>query len=101
MHATIRIYNQPDVADDLAAHADEIQQLMAQVEGLQWYCLFRTESGCASVSVCANEQAGEASTDAAAAWFRGRTGEVTDPDPMIARGDVIASVVGTNVAPAH
>lgn len=101
MHATIRIYNQPDVADDLAAHADEIQQLMSQVDGLQWYCLFRTDAGCASVSVCETEQAAEASTDTAAAWFREHTGEVTEPEPMIARGEVIASVVGTNAATAR
>lgn len=100
MHATIRIYNQPEVADDLAAHAGEIQQLMAQVDGLQWYCLFRTEAGCASVSVCDTEQAAEASTDTAAAWFRERTGEVTEPEPMIARGQVIASVTGTRMAPS-
>jgi hypothetical protein len=98
MHATIRIYNQPDLADDLAGHAEEIQQLMAQVDGLQWYCLFRTEAGCASVSVCDTEQAAEASTDTAAAWFRERTGEVTEPEPMVARGQVIASVVGGSMA---
>ena len=98
MHATIRIYNQPDVAADLTAHAEDIQQLMAQVDGLQWYCLFRTEAGCASVSVCETEQAAEASTDAAAAWFRERTGEVTEPEPMIARGQVIAAVVGSSLA---
>ncbi len=92
MHATIRIYNQPDVADDLAGHAEEIQQLMAGVDGLRWYCLFRTDAGCASVSVCDTEQAAEASTDTAAAWFRERTGEVTEPEPMIARGQVIAAV---------
>ena len=65
MHATIRIYNQPDVANDLAAHSEQIQQLMAQVDGLQWYCLFRTDAGCASVSVCDTERAAEDSTDAA------------------------------------
>ena len=98
MQATIRIYNQPDVADDLAAHAGEIQQLMSQVDGLQWYCLFRTEAGCASVSICDNEEAAEASTDTAAAWFRERTGEVTEPEPVIARGEVIASVIGDSMA---
>jgi hypothetical protein len=98
VHATIRIYNQPDVADDLAAHAGEISQLMSQVDGLQWYCLFRTDAGCASVSVCDSEEAAEASTDTAAAWFRERTGEVTEPEPMIARGEVIAAVTGAGVA---
>jgi len=98
VQAPIRIYNQPDVADDLAAHAGEIQQLMAQVDGLQWYCLFRTEAGCASVSICDNEEAAEASTDTAAAWFRERTGDVTEPDPMIARGEVIAAVTGAGIA---
>ncbi len=98
MHATIRIYNQPDVADDLASHAGEISQLMSQVDGLQWYCLFRTDAGCASVSVCDSEEAAEASTDTAAAWFRERTGEVTEPEPMIARGEVIAAVTGAGMA---
>ena len=92
MQATIRIYNQPELADELAEHADEIQALMAGVDGVRWYCLFRTDAGCASVSVCETEAAAEASTDTAAAWFRERTGEITEPEPMIARGEVIAAV---------
>jgi hypothetical protein len=92
MQATIRIYNQPELADELAEHADEIQTLMAGVDGVRWYCLFRTDAGCASVSVCETEAAAEASTDTAAAWFRERTGEITEPEPMIARGEVIAAV---------
>jgi hypothetical protein len=92
MYATIRIYNQPDLADELAGHADEIAGLMAGVPGLRAYTLFRTDAGCASVSVCDSEQAAEASTDTAAAWFRERTGEITEPEPIIARGEVIAAV---------
>ena len=50
------------------------------------------------MSVCETEQAAEASTDTAAAWFRERTGEVTEPEPMIARGQVIASVTGSSMS---
>jgi heme-degrading monooxygenase HmoA len=95
MYATIRIYNQPELADELATHADEIQGLMAGIEGLQSYVMFRTDAGCASVSVCDSEQAAEATTDAAAAWFRERTGEITEPEPIVARGEVIAAVNAT------
>ena len=42
--------------------------------------------------MCDSEAAAEASTDTAAAWFRERTGEITEPEPMIARGEVIAAV---------
>jgi hypothetical protein len=99
MHATIRIYNQPELADDLAGHAEEIQGLMAGVDGLRSYVLFRTDSGCASVTVCDTAQAAEASTDTAAAWFRERTGEITEPEPMIARGEVIAATsAGSDLA---
>jgi quinol monooxygenase YgiN len=92
MHATVRIYNQPELADELAEHADEIRALMAAVDGVRSYCLFRTETGCASVTVCDSEAAAQASTDTAAAWFRERTGEVTEPEPQIAGGEVIAAV---------
>jgi len=92
MHATVRIYNQPDLAAELAEHDDEIRALMSRVPGLESYCLFRTEAGCASLTVCSDEQATEASTDVVAAWFRERTGSITEPEPQIARGDVIASV---------
>jgi hypothetical protein len=92
MHATVRIYNQPELADDLAAHADEIRDLMSSVDGVQSYVLFRTEAGCVSVTVCDTEAAAERSTETAAAWFRERPGEVTEPEPQIARGEVIASV---------
>jgi hypothetical protein len=92
MYATIRIYNQPELADELAKHADEIRDLMTGIAGLQSYCLFRTETGCASVTVCENEAAIEASTEVAASWFRERAGEITEPEPQIARGQVITTV---------
>lgn len=92
MHATIRMYNQPELADELAEHADEIRDLMAAVEGVQSYYLFRTETGCASVTVTDTEDALEASTDTVAAWFRERTGEITEPEPQITRGEVITAV---------
>jgi hypothetical protein len=99
MYATIRIYNQPELADELAGHADEIQGLMAGVDGLQSYVLFRTDAGCASISVCDSERSVEATTDAAAAWFRERTGEITEPEPIIARGEVLAAVgAGSRIA---
>jgi hypothetical protein len=44
------------------------------------------------VTVCDSEEALEASTDTVAAWFRERTGEITEPEPQITRGEVIASV---------
>jgi len=44
------------------------------------------------VTVGETEAAIEASTDTAAAWFRERPGHVTEPEPQIARGEVIASV---------
>ena len=41
----------------------------------------------------------EATTDTAAAWFRVRTGEITEPEPMIAGGEVLAAVsTGARVA---
>jgi hypothetical protein len=92
MHATVRIYNQPELADELSEHADEIRELMTSVNGLQWYCLFRTEAGCASLTVCDTEDGTEASTDTVAAWFREHVGTITEPEPQIARGEVIASV---------
>ena len=51
MHATVRMYNQPELANELAEHADEIRDLIAAVDGVQSYFLFRTETGCASVTV--------------------------------------------------
>lgn len=92
MHATVRIYNQPELADELAERADEIHDLIAAVSGVQSYYLFRTETGCASVTVADTEAAIEASTDTVAAWFRERTGEITEPEPQITRGEVIVSV---------
>jgi quinol monooxygenase YgiN len=92
MYATVRIYNQPELADELAQRSDEIRELMSGVAGLQSYHLFRTEAGCASVTVCDDEAAAEASTDTVAAWFRERPGEVTEPEPQITRGEVIASI---------
>jgi hypothetical protein len=38
MHATVRIYNQPDLAAELAEDDDEIRALMSRVPGLESYC---------------------------------------------------------------
>jgi hypothetical protein len=53
MHATVRTYNQPELADELAEHADEIRELMTAVDGVQSYCLFRTETAAARGQVIA------------------------------------------------
>ncbi len=90
MHATIRSYTDPGLADLLASHKDEIEELLGAIPGVRSYVLVRTADGCASVTVGDDEAATSASADKAAGFLSSHG--TTAPPPVVSTGDVIASV---------
>lgn len=90
MHAIIRSYTDPDLADLLATNRAGVEELISSVPGVQNYVLIRTPDGCISVTVGDDEAATSASSAAAAGFLRDKG--ATAPAPTITTGEVIAHV---------
>ena len=94
MHAIIRSYTDPDLADMLASNKDEVEALIAGVPGVHSYFLMRTSEGCTSITVGEDETATSASSKTAADYLRSKG--ATAPPPTITSGEVLAHA-GTGV----
>jgi hypothetical protein len=90
MHATIRSYTDPGLADMLAKNKDEVEALIAAVPGVHSYFLVRTPEGCTSVTVGEDETATSASSTTAADYLRSKG--ATAAPPTVASGEVLAHV---------
>jgi hypothetical protein len=89
MYATIRSYTTPELADQLAARAGEVEELISTIPGFQAYYLVRTEAGCSTISVFDSPSGAEESSRRAADWLRENAGEITASTPTIMSGDVL------------
>jgi hypothetical protein len=94
MHTVIRSYTDPHLADMLASNKDEVEALIAGVQGVHSYFLIRTAEGCTSITVGEDETATSASSKTAAEYLRSK-GATASP-PTITSGEVLAHV-GTGV----
>jgi hypothetical protein len=93
MFATLRWYGgNTELADHLAARADELQDIMGEVPGLEAYYLIKTDGGTVSVTITEDEAGGEASSAAAAAWLRDNMPENAPDPPQVSSGEVVASI---------
>ena len=90
MHAIIRSYTDPDLADMLARNKDEVEALLAGVPGVHSYFLMRTSDGCTSITVGEDETATSASSKTAADYLRSEG--ATAAPPTITSGEVLAHV---------
>lgn len=88
MHATIRSYTDPDLADLLASNKDEVEALISGVPGIHSYYLVRTPEGCTSVTVGDDEAATAETTKIAAGYLRDKGASAAPP--AIASGEVLA-----------
>ena len=90
MYAIIRTYTgTPELADQLAARAGEIEEIISSVEGFKKYFLVRTDDGCSTISVFEDEAGAQESTRRAAQWLRENASEVKSSPPAITTGDVV------------
>jgi hypothetical protein len=92
VHATIRRYDSPQLADLLESRSDEVESLMSGVPGLQGYFLVRTDDGCASVTICDEAAGTEESTRIAGNWVRENASGLTMAAPDISSGDVVIQI---------
>jgi hypothetical protein len=93
MHATLRWYGgNVELADRLAARADEIRAVIGAVPGVRAYYLVRTDGGTVSVTVADDSAGTEASNAAAADWLRENMPDVTASPPQTSMGEVVLSL---------
>ncbi|HYW29345.1 MAG TPA: hypothetical protein VE824_06030 [Gaiellales bacterium] len=90
MHATIRSYTDPNLADLLASNRDEVEEVIRGIPGVRSYTLMRTQDGCAAITVGDDEKATRATTDAAAEYLRRKS--PSTPPPALLNGDVIVQL---------
>jgi hypothetical protein len=98
MHATVRLYRgNSDLADRLAAHADEVKQLIGGVDGFRAYYLVRGDAATASVTVCDDAEGAERTNQMAAEWLRENMPDVAISPPEICAGDVVIDMMPARV----
>ena len=91
MYATFRWYANSELADRLAARADDIRAAISPVAGFRAYYLVRTDGGTVSVTI-ADDQAGTDESNAVAAgWIRENMPDVAASPPSISGGEVVIS----------
>ena len=90
MYATIRTYTgAPELADELAARAGDVEELISTVPGFQAYYLVRTDGGCTTISIFDSASGADESSRRAAEYLREHAGEFTASTPVITTGDVL------------
>ena len=92
MHCTMRYYpGNTELADQLAARADEIRSVIGAVPGFKAYYLVRLGDATVSITVCDDEAGTEESTRVAAGWIRDNMPDLVASPPMVSAGPVTLS----------
>jgi hypothetical protein len=93
MYATIRTYaDAPELADELKAHGDEVDDLISSVPGFRGYFIVKTDGGCATISLFDEKSGAEESTRRAKQWLEDHAGEISSPPMVVWQGDVLMQV---------
>lgn len=92
MHATMRYYSgNSDLADQLAARADEIRSVIGAVPGFQSYYVLKLDDATVSITVCDDEAGTAESSRVAAEWIRENMPDLAASPPMVSSGTVTLS----------
>jgi len=90
MYAVIRAYTgNPDLADTLAEHEEDIRQLIGGINGFKAYYLLRLAEGTSTVSVFDDQEGAEESSRAAAAWLAENLPDLNVAAPYVTAGEVL------------
>ena len=92
MWASVRRYEaNPELADRLVTHSDEVKDIVSNISGFVAYYLIRSGNDTVSVSVYQDESGAQQSNDAARKWLGENLPDVAPSPPQISAGDVIVS----------
>jgi hypothetical protein len=89
MHATVRWYNDPDVAGRLQERSDDVRSIISGIAGFRAYHLIRSDAGTISVSIFDEESSAKESNEAAASWLRENMPDVSASN--VVGGEVVLS----------
>src|SRR6185312_1349810 len=90
MYATIRPYaDAPQLADELKARGDEVDELISTVPGFRGYFIVKTDGGCATISLFDDASGAEESTRRAKQWLADNAGQISSPPMVVWQGDVL------------
>jgi hypothetical protein len=90
MYATIRTYaDAPELADQLKARGDEVDELISSVPGFRGYFIVKTDGGCATISLFDDATGAEESTRRAKQWLADNAGQISSPPMVVWQGDVL------------
>jgi hypothetical protein len=89
MYATLRWYDDPDLAGRLQERGDDVKSIISGIAGFRAYYLVRADAGTISVSIFDDESSTMASNDAAASWLRENMPGVSATN--VAGGEVVLS----------
>jgi hypothetical protein len=93
--ATVRRYEgNPELAERLAEHADEIKSVISEAPGLVSYYLIHDGSDTVSVTVAQDKAGVDRSNELAAAWLSQHAADVPASDPHITEGEVLVTTSG-------
>ena len=90
MHATLRWYADPDLADKLNERSDDVRSIISGLAGFRAYYLIRSDAGTISVSIFDDESSTKESNEAAASWLRENMPGVSASN--VAGGEVVLSL---------
>ena len=90
MYAVIRAYTgNPDLADTLAEHEEDIRQLIGGIDGFKAYYLLKIKEGTSTISVFEDQEGADESSRAAAAWLAENLPDQNVPTPYVTGGEVL------------
>jgi hypothetical protein len=95
MWASVRRYeNNPQLAELLAARADEIKALISEAPGFVSYYLIHDGSDTVSVTVAQDQAGVDRSNEIAAGWLSEHASDVPSSPPHITEGEVLVTTSG-------
>jgi hypothetical protein len=89
MYATLRWYDDPDLAGRLQERGDDVRSIISEIDGFRGYYLVRSDAGTISISIFDDESSTKASNEAAASWLRENMPGVSASN--VAGGEVVLS----------
>ena len=89
MYATLRWYDDPDLAGRLQERGDDVRSIISEIAGFRAYYLVRSDAGTISVSIFDDESSTKASNEAAASWLRENMPDVSASN--VAGGEIVLS----------
>jgi hypothetical protein len=89
MYATLRWYDDPEIAGRLQERGDEVKSIISEIAGFRAYYLIRSDAGTISVSIFDDESSTKESNEVAASWLRANMPDVSASN--VAGGEVLLS----------